>query len=156
MMHTTDNRLSVETVGKWPAAFGPKDAVRVARAAAELGGFEGVRRLSVSLVGEVRIRELNAAYRHKDKVTDVLSFRLSEDDSFPKGELFDEDLGDIFVCLAQVKRQAAAIDRPVETELALMVAHGTLHLLGYDHCTVDEEAVMFGLQQEALMRLGYL
>jgi probable rRNA maturation factor len=116
-------------------------------------------RIDLSVVSDEEIRRINREHRGIDKVTDVLSFRLSEDETF--GALADigessEYLGDILICLPQVRRQAREIGRSSATELALMVAHGTLHLLGYDHCDLRDETRMFGLQQETLMRLNYL
>jgi probable rRNA maturation factor len=113
--------------------------------------------LGLVAVGEKEMRRLNRTYRGKDRVTDVLSFRLADGAPQPgaaAGEL--ENLGDIFICMPQVRRQAKAVPRAVRTEVALMVAHGTLHLLGYDHVTLAEETRMFSLQHEALARQGYI
>lgn len=91
-------------------------------------------------------------------MTDVLSFANEDHLTPPCVTLKNEpqDIGDIIICLPQVKRQAKASGRRINTEFALMVAHGTLHLLGYDHLAVKDETVMFALQQETLMLLGYL
>jgi probable rRNA maturation factor len=113
--------------------------------------------MSVNAVTDADIRRLNRHYRGKNKVTDVLSFRLADGAPQPGGVAGEiEDLGDVFVCLPQVRRQAKAVGRFIKIEAALMVAHGTLHLLGYDHVTLAEETTMFGLQHEALMREAYI
>jgi probable rRNA maturation factor len=106
--------------------------------------------VTVSLVGDAEIRKLNRRYRGKDCVTDVLSFGY---DGTAKGDM---SLGDIVICLPQVKRQAKRTGKLVREEFALMVVHGMLHLLGYDHVTLAEERTMFGLQHDILIRTGIL
>jgi len=77
--------------------------------------------LSIALVGQGRIRELNKKYRGKNRVTDVLAFG-------------DKDgLGEIVICLREVKKNAKRFDSNFETELAKVLIHGILHLLGQDH-----------------------
>lgn len=94
--------------------------------------------LSVSLVGPRKIKELNRKYRHKDSVTDVLSFPLKE----------EKEMGDIFICSGQVKRQAKKIGISFEEELARMLTHGILHLVGYNH-----EKKHFDLQEKIVRKL---
>ena len=74
--------------------------------------------ISLVLVNEAKIRELNKKYRHKNKITDVLSF---------------EELNEIFICLPQAKRQAKLLKTPLKTELTRLLTHGIVHLKGYDH-----------------------
>ena len=76
--------------------------------------------LSIALVRQGRIRELNKRYRGKNRVTDVLSF--SYDGS-----------GDIVICLGEVKKNAKRFGTTFKKELAICLIHGILHLLGYDH-----------------------
>jgi probable rRNA maturation factor len=106
--------------------------------------------VTISLVGDAEIRKLNRRYRGKDCVTDVLSFGY---DGAAKGDM---SLGDVVICLPQVKRQAKRAGKLVREEFALMVVHGMLHLLGYDHVTLAEERAMFGLQHDILIRTGIL
>ena len=98
--------------------------------------------VSVHLVGDKKIRSLNVNWRGKDKVTDVLSFAAQEE-SFVKSN----DLGDIFICVPQVKRQAKKQNIPYKEEFFRMLAHGILHVNGYDHITKKEETKMFALQE---------
>jgi len=136
-----------------------KDATRLVGVTLELAGEKGACAVGVAVVDEKRMRELNATYRGKDAVTDVLSFGYDEGagemDLDDRGRAVRE-LGDIAICLPQVRRQARENGRTIAQEFALMVVHGTLHLLGHDHETVDEEREMFGLQHEALLRAGIL
>jgi probable rRNA maturation factor len=92
----------------------------------ELTGCE----LSISLVGDHAIRRLNRTWRKKDKATDVLSFPAGE---APKGTPGPRQLGDVVISLDTAKRQAKEYERTLEAEVARYLAHGLLHLLGYDH-----------------------
>lgn len=123
---------------------------------------EGVRgaELSVEFVGERRIRGLNAEHRGRDEVTDVLSFPLEEageGEARPatrsgRSEAADPPrlLGDIVVCARQALRQARADGLPPAFELAVLLAHGTLHLLGYDH---EVDAGRMALRQAEVLEL---
>jgi len=158
MQQGTKQVAQIEVVGRWPKEFGKREAVQVAEETLSLlGRLRNGVSLSVSLVSEAEIQRLNRDYRGQNKITDVLSFGMLEGGGFPGSNMVgSEDLGDIIICLKRVKKQSEEIDRPLATELALMVAHGTLHLLGFDHCEAEEEKEMFALQQEVLMRLSYL
>src|SRR5690349_6084462 len=85
--------------------------------------------ISVAIVSEARIQALNKQHRGKDSVTDVLSFRQDDAKAFVVAKDVPHELGDIFICLPQVRRQAKKIGRAVEDEFLLMVVHGTLHLI---------------------------
>ena len=76
--------------------------------------------LSIALVGQGRMRELNKKYRKKNRVTDVLAFPYS-------------DSGEVIVCLKEVKKNAKKYDTTFEKELSKVLIHGILHLLGYNH-----------------------
>jgi len=82
------------------------------------------RDVSIVFVGDVRMQALNKAYRHKDKVTDILSFDGDRD-------LF----GEIIIDYAQIKRQAKIFSKSVKDELVFILIHGLLHLQGYDDKT---------------------
>jgi probable rRNA maturation factor len=92
---------------------------------------------AVILVEPETIRDLNREHREIDEVTDVLAFPIDELDDLPEG--VPRLLGDVVICLARVREQAAALDHPPGRELAILATHGTLHLLGYDHETDDGE-----------------
>ena len=106
--------------------------------------------LSVVLSSDERLADLNRRYLGVDAPTDVLAF--------PSGEV-DPDtgmpyLGDVLVSYPRALAQAATGGHSVEEELQLLVVHGVLHLLGYDHATPAEHERMWALQAEALTRLG--
>lgn len=95
--------------------------------------------LSIFLCDDESIRELNRRYRKKDKATDVLAFPMTEDGS----PTVDAGmLGDVVISVPTAARQAAENDRPIIQEVTFLLAHGLLHLLGYDHATAREEREM--------------
>lgn len=93
----------------------------------------------VLLVGDDRIRELNREWRGKDQPTDVLSFSQLEGEALVGGA---DLLGDIVVSVDTLRRQAAEGDWTDHEELARLLLHGLLHLLGYDHERAADELVM--------------
>jgi probable rRNA maturation factor len=95
----------------------------------------GAVELSIALVDDATIRALNRTYRNKDKPTDVLAFPLHE-----PGQ--DGLLGDVIVSVETARRQAARRRRPLLAELTMLLAHGLLHLVGYDHQTDAQEREM--------------
>lgn len=93
---------------------------------------KGAVKISLSVVGERKIRELENKYFKEDKVTDVLSFPLEEGLEMPDD--FDGlNLGDIVICYPQAKRQAIQWNRIVDEEIEFLACHGLLHLLGVHH-----------------------
>jgi probable rRNA maturation factor len=86
--------------------------------------------VSILFVGDKKMRELNRTYRGIDRTTDVLSFSQLEGPSFVSGTV---DLGDIVISPAQAKRQAADRAGTLDQEISLLLIHGLLHLIGYDH-----------------------
>ena len=86
-------------------------------------------RVTILLCGDARMRALNARFRGKHRTTDVLSFPADE----PRGPDGRRPLGDIVISVPQASRQAGAAGRSLPGELRLLLLHGYLHLLGYDH-----------------------
>ena len=118
-----------------------------------MAGGRGSAIASLTVVDDATIRRLNRQYRGKDKVTDVLSFGFfGTKDKFPLPPGSGPSaLGDIFVSLPQIRRQAKRADRSAQQEFGLMVVHGMLHLMGFDHETLAQEKRMFRLQQDILL-----
>lgn len=110
--------------------------------------------VSVSLVSDEEIHELNQTYRNKDAPTDVLSFALRDEDEVLQEMEEAEMLGDIIVSVPTAIRQAGEYGHSVKREMAFLVVHGFLHLIGYDHETEEEEAEMFGIQERVLEAVG--
>lgn len=108
--------------------------------------------LSVIFVDNDEIQEINRTYRNIDRVTDVISFALEDNDEKLVG---DRILGDIYLCIPRMKEQAKEYNHSEKRELSFLVCHGLLHLLGYDHVNnKEEEKVMFDLQDEILDSLN--
>lgn len=103
--------------------------------------------VSVVFIGDTLMRKMNKAWRKKDKVTDVLSFR-SEDSIGPN----DNSMGEIFIDYAQIKRQALKMKHSVKYELVFIVVHGFLHLLGYDDKTELESKKMLKLGEDIIVK----
>lgn len=105
--------------------------------------------LSVALVSDAVIRELNRDFRGTDKPTDVLAFAMREgEQGAPVDASETEMLGDVIVSVDTARRQAARQRRPLLDELTMLLAHGLLHLLGYDHDTARKEKVMVAKTRE--------
>ncbi len=102
--------------------------------------------LTVRVTGDRELRRLNRQFLGEDHATDVLSF--------PSGDLGGGYLGDVALSWPAVTRQAAAFGHPPEVEAALLVVHGLLHLLGWDHASPDEERAMTALTLACLARSG--
>lgn len=95
--------------------------------------------LSLLLCDDATIHTLNRDYRRKDKPTDVLAFALREG---PHAEHAGDALGDVVISMDTARRQAAEHDSAISTEVNFLLAHGVLHLLGYDHQNRGEERRM--------------
>lgn len=95
------------------------------------------------------IKMLNKNYRGIDRITDVITFALEDEDSL----VLPDDLrilGDIYISIDKAMSQAAEYGHSLLRELAFLSVHGFYHLLGYDHQTTDEEEIMFQKQEEVL------
>ncbi|MBE6178840.1 rRNA maturation RNase YbeY [Staphylococcus xylosus] len=110
--------------------------------------------LSVTFVDKDEIQEINKMYRDKDKVTDVISFALEEDEPEITGLDMPRVLGDIIICTDVAKEQADNYGHSFERELGFLALHGFLHLLGYDHMNEQDEKEMFGRQEQILNAYG--
>jgi probable rRNA maturation factor len=123
--------------------------------------FEFETEISVLLVDNEQIREINLEQRDIDKPTDVLSFPIVEmEEGEIKENIGDYDLesdelllGDIVISLEKVKEQAEEYGHSFERELAFLVTHGFFHLLGYDHENTAQEQKMIAKQERILSLL---
>jgi probable rRNA maturation factor len=139
--------------GEWPAEAELREvanaAVEAALAALDRQSSshfpspEEGHELSILFTDDAHIRILNRDYRSKDKPTNVLSFPQ-------KGAL----LGDIVLAAETVKREAALAGKPIRAHMAHLIAHGFLHLLGFDHEREEKALEMEALERAALERMG--
>ena len=108
--------------------------------------------ISVSLVDNAFIHEMNRDYRGIDRPTDVISFAFLDNED--KETIFKNKepvcLGDIYISVDKAKEQAEEYGHSLERELSFLFVHGLLHLLGYDHMNEEDEKIMFKLQDEIL------
>lgn len=108
--------------------------------------------ITVLLVGDKKIKDLNKTYRQKDKITDVLSFSAREGQKMVLPES-DNYLGEIFICYPQAKRQARKFGHSLKKEISFLLIHGFLHLLGYDDQKVKDYAVMKKVQDKIFLKI---
>lgn len=111
--------------------------------------------VSVTLCDNEYIKTLNKEYRGKDSHTDVLSFPMYEDGKFDMGECISGAmLGDIVVSIERAKEQAKELGNSFLYEVAFLVIHSTLHLLGYDHeRSAEDDEMQCRLQREIISTL---
>lgn len=122
----------------------------------EMEGVDTPAELGVVITGDDRVHRLNREYRGVDDTTDVLSFALQEDSgvlfvSPPDGVLH---LGEVIVSYPRAVEQAGEQRHSVERELALLLVHGVLHLLGHDHVEPEDEVRMKAEEERVLEALG--
>jgi|SRR4249919_1708644 len=112
--------------------------------------------LSVRLAGDQEVRALNAKWRGKDQVTNVLSFPLANADDFQCANIPERELllGDIVMAHGVCEAEAAEKGVSVQDHATHLLVHGTLHLLGYDHQADADAAEMEAREIRALARLG--
>lgn len=107
--------------------------------------------LSIALIGPGRMRKLNKQYRAKNRVTDVLAFPESKVsfEKFKIGPLAKvKGLGEIVICPREVKKNAGRVNSGLDKELATVLIHGVLHLLGYEHEKGEKQAQEMEKKQE--------
>jgi probable rRNA maturation factor len=122
------------------------------------------KEMSVTFVENARSQEINKEFRDTDAPTDVISLEYKPDDDF----FFDEEdemseellqeldpfIGELYVNIDRAAEQAEDYDHSIEREYGWLCVHGFLHINGYDHYTPEDEAEMFGLQEEILTAYG--
>ena len=122
--------------------------------------------VDVRLVGSDAIRKLNARYREKDKVTDVLSFPILDmtdgklqNKLMPYDFSYDEGkkllpIGDVVICPERARKQAEEYGHSMDREMVFLAVHSLLHLLGFDHENGRDEDLMFTKQEEIMTGIG--
>ena len=113
--------------------------------------------VTIVITDDETVAELNLNFLGKDGPTDVLSFpahNYEDDFALPPDEAISSYLGDVIIAMPFTQRQAQMAGRSLQNELALLVVHGVLHLLGYDHATDAEKDEMWSRQNAILSGLG--
>ena len=147
--------LDVQVEEPFASAVSPAGLRAAARATLDRADAQPGQGAALALVitDDEALRALNRAYLGIDAPTDVLSFGGESPDfvSAPDAEPY---LGDVVISYPRAQAQAAAAGHAVDDELALLVVHGVLHLLGYDHVRPDDKAAMWEQQAHILAGLG--
>ena len=144
-----------------------KQTQEILEFAAQKTGKEN-KEMAVTFVSNERSQELNLEYRDTDRPTDVISLEykpeldiaVDEEDLLDHPELaemledFDAYIGELFISVDKAREQAEEYGHSFEREMGFLAVHGFLHINGYDHYTPEEEAEMFGLQEEILTAYG--
>lgn len=125
---------------------------RITRQVLKAAGTSSGAEMSVVITGQDHIRRLNKQYLDEDRPTDVLSFPMLEDGGAPFINPPDRilHLGEVIISYPQAVIQAEEHRLSVPKELATLLIHGTLHLLGHDHDTPERERVMRGRESEIM------
>lgn len=108
--------------------------------------------LTIRLVNEKEITELNHTYRMKNNPTNVLAFPANLPDDVKLDSPF---FGDVIICPTVLKKESEAYSNSLEAHWAHIVIHGVLHLLGYDHITDEDASIMQPIESKLLIQLGF-
>lgn len=111
--------------------------------------------VSVRVTGDVEMQALNRTYRNVDRPTDVLSFAFAESGESVLPPDSPQQLGDVIIDIQYARRQAEELQHSLAMEIAWLIIHGTLQILGYRHATEAEAVEMEALESKALRALGF-
>lgn len=138
-----------------PAYAGSLSEVRLRQIAETVLHAESrLGQVAVVVTDDDGIRELNRDFLGNDEPTDVLAFSAQEEaEGFVAAPEVDDYLGDVIVSYPRAVAQAKEAGHPTEREIALLIVHGLLHLLGYDHGDEEERAAMWA-RQEAILAMN--
>ena len=155
--------IALDADEEWDSSRSWEDLARGAAEAAiaesvfpELAKGSQPAEISVRLAGNDEVQELNARWRGKDRPTNVLSFRMLDEDELRAANVAGPELllGDIILAHGVCETEAQEKGISVEQHATHLLVHGTLHLLGYDHHEDDEAQDMEAREVRALQRLG--
>lgn len=129
--------------------FKESQIIRSAIITLKLEGVSVESDITILVDDDQRIQTLNREYLAIDSPTDVLAFPAG----FTDPDTGQENLGDVIISYPQAKRNAEKRGHPVESEIQLLVVHGILHLLGYDHLDQGDKEKMWSAQSQVLSQL---
>lgn len=131
---------------------------KAVQAVADEAGLSDATEVSVTIVDDAKIREINSSFRNIDKSTDVLSFPMFfyTEPMVLAEEIWEGEsmLGDIVISLETAARQAEEFGHSLGRELSFLTVHSMLHLLGYDHMEESERAIMREREEYFLEKIG--
>lgn len=144
--------MSIEVNNETTAKIDAREFVDLARYVFDAMFLHPATELSITFVDEAAMSDLHKEWMDLEGPTDVMSFPMDELREGREGELAPEGLlGDIVMCPTVAAQQARIAGHSAEEEMLLLLTHGILHLLGYDHIEPEEERVMFTLQRKLLL-----
>ena len=133
----------------------PRALAALARRALAAEGVQPPAELSIVVTDDQTVRELHRRFGGVDLPTDVLSFGLDGDDDFVRPPGSPRQLGEIVISHPTAERQAEEAGHGIDRELAHLLVHGVLHLLGYDHESPDEARAMRAREEAMLGRAAH-
>ena len=145
-----DSLIFIQTSPKYIGKIDENRLIFAAQTALNLGGLVEDGDLSLVINDQAFIRELNKKFLGIDQSTDVLSFPAGEIDP-DTGKLY---LGDVIISYPDALQQSENGNHSIISELELLVVHGVLHLIGYDHNDSEEKARMWGIQDLILEKIS--
>ena len=142
--------IKVNLINEFEFTFKEEKIVKkIVKTICKVEKVKGKHVVSIIIVDNQKIHEINKQYRNIDRPTDVISFAAIDGE-----ETLPEEMGDIFISYEKIIEQAKEYEHSVLREFAFLVTHGMYHLLGYDHQTKEEETIMFTKQEEVLEEYG--
>ncbi len=162
----SDYAVNVQVDEEFEEPVSVPGLMRTAERAMRAGEARQGASVDVAVTGDGEVRELNRRYRGLDETTDVLSFSFTHsgeyqgvyegpeaahDVDFPVPAEADGSLGEVIISYPQAERQGGRAGHGTARELSALLAHGVLHLLGYDHESEGEAVVMRRLEAEVLL-----
>ena len=160
MGDAVDEQIYVQVGQPWAGQVGEDELRNAAVATLQLGmgvleGDAERTEMSIVVVDDDVMQQLNRDYRNVDESTDVLSFGHEAAGFVMPSEQDSRYLGDVVISYPRALRQAEEAGHGVKAELTLLVAHGVLHLLGYDHADAEGRHKMWDMQDQVLQSLGF-
>lgn len=111
---------------------------------------KNIKIITIRIVDEEEIKNLNFKYRGKNYPTNILSFQF---DCFIHKNI--ELLGDLVICKTIIEKESIQYNKTLESRWAHMIIHGTLHLLGYDHKNYQDQKIMENIENKIMSSLNY-
>ena len=138
--------IKVNLINEFEFTFKEEKIVKkIVKTICKVEKVKGKHVVSIIIVDNQKIHEINKQYRNIDRPTDVISFAAIDGE-----ETLPEEMGDIFISYEKIIEQAKEYEHSILREFAFLVTHGMYHLLGYDHMNQEDEKIMFTKQEKIL------
>ena len=142
--------IKVNLINEFEFTFKEEKIVKkIVKTICKVEKVKGKHVVSIIIVDNQKIHEINKQYRNIDRPTDVISFAAIDGE-----ETLPEEMGDIFISYEKIMEQAKEYEHSILRELAFLVTHGMYHLLGYDHMNQEDEKIMFAKQENILKSIN--